>query len=82
MFKLKYKGVIRLHNIKTVTHENNNLVAVSRSGEVSIVDDLGRERERYKVPYGAVLTVQDNQAVEAGQIVANGIHILIQLLLK
>ncbi len=68
--QIKNKGVIRLHNIKTVTHENSNLVAVSRSGEVSIVDDFGRERERYKLPYGAVLTVHDNIAVEAGQIIA------------
>lgn len=68
--QIKNKGTIRLHNIKTVSHENSNLVAVSRSGEVSIVDDFGRERERYKLPYGAVLTVHDNTAVEAGQIIA------------
>ena len=68
--QIKNKGVIRLHNIKTVTHENNNLVAVSRSGEVSIVDDFGRERERYKLPYGAVLTIHDNQSVDAGQVIA------------
>ncbi|ARB94078.2 DNA-directed RNA polymerase subunit beta' [Legionella longbeachae] len=68
--QIKTKGVIRLHNIKTVTHENKNLVAVSRSGEVTIVDEFGRERERYKVPYGAVITVQDNSNVEAGQIIA------------
>lgn len=66
----KTKGVIRLHNIKTVTHENKNLVAVSRSGEVTIVDEFGRERERYKLPYGAVISVQDNSAVDAGQIIA------------
>jgi DNA-directed RNA polymerase subunit beta' len=69
--QIKNKGIIRLHNIKTVTHANGNLVAVSRSGEVSIVDDFGRERERYKLPYGAVLTVHDNMPVEAGQIIAN-----------
>lgn len=68
--QIKNKGVIRLHNIKTVTHVNNNLVAVSRSGEVTIADEFGRERERYKLPYGAVLSVQDNSAVEAGQIIA------------
>lgn len=68
--QIKTKGVIRLHNIKTVTHENKNLVAVSRSGEVTIVDEFGRERERYKVPYGAVITVQDSSNVEAGQIIA------------
>ncbi|PJD91307.1 MAG: DNA-directed RNA polymerase subunit beta' [Legionella sp.] len=68
--QIKTKGVVRLHNIKTVTHENKNLVAVSRSGEVTIVDEFGRERERYKVPYGAVLSVHDNSAVDAGQVIA------------
>lgn len=69
--QIKNKGLIRLHNIKTVKHENGNLVAVSRSGEVSIVDDFGRERERYKLPYGAVLTVQDNVTADAGQVIAS-----------
>lgn len=69
--QIKNRGVIRLHNIKTVEHENGNLVAVSRSGEVSIVDDFGRERERYKLPYGSVLTVQDNTMAEAGQVIAS-----------
>ena len=69
--QIKNKGVIRLHNIKTVKHENGNLVAVSRSGEVCIIDDFGRERERYKLPYGAVLTVQDNVVADAGQVIAS-----------
>ena len=68
--QIKTKGVIRLHNIKTVTHENSNLVAVSRSGEVTILDELGRERERYKLPYGAVLSVHDESKVEAGEVIA------------
>ncbi|WP_058462551.1 DNA-directed RNA polymerase subunit beta' [Legionella adelaidensis] len=69
--QIKNKGIIRLHNIKTVTHANGNLVAVSRSGEVTIADEFGRERERYKLPYGAVLSVHDNSKVEAGQVIAN-----------
>ena len=68
--QVKNKGITRLHNIKTVTNENNNLVAVSRSGEVTVADEFGRERERYKLPYGAVLTVHDKSAVEAGQVIA------------
>ena len=68
--QIKSKGVVRLHNIKTVKRANNNLVAVSRSGEVTIADEFGRERERYKLPYGAVLSVQDNSHAEAGQIIA------------
>lgn len=68
--QIKNKGKIRLHNIKTVEHANGNLVAVSRSGEVSVADEFGRERERYKLPYGAVLSVQDGSQAEAGQVIA------------
>ncbi|MGD9265038.1 MAG: DNA-directed RNA polymerase subunit beta', partial [Lysobacterales bacterium] len=50
---------------------DKHLVAVSRSGELSIIDEHGREKERYKVPYGAIVTVREDEAVEAGQIVAN-----------
>lgn len=69
--ELKTKGKVRLHNIKLVQHASGNNVAVSRSGELTMVDDFGRERERYKIPYGAVLTVSDGNMVEAGQVVAN-----------
>ena len=69
--QVKGGGVVRLHNIKTVKHSSGNLVATSRSGELTILDDVGRERERYKLPYGAVLQVEEDSVVEAGQIVAN-----------
>ncbi len=64
-------GTVRLHNLKTVENIDGNLVAVSRSGELSVLDTLGRERERYKLPYGAVIKVKDNDKVTAGAIVAN-----------
>jgi DNA-directed RNA polymerase subunit beta' len=69
--EVKSKGTIRLHNIKTVRHEKGHLVAVSRSGELGVVDEFGRERERYKIPYGATITVNDGDTVAAGQSVAN-----------
>src|SRR5450432_1610239 len=69
--EVKSKGTVRLHNIKTVRHEKGNLVAVSRSGELGVVDEFGRERERYKIPYGATITVNDADIVSAGQSVAN-----------
>ncbi len=67
---LKYKGNIRFHNIKSVKHASGKFIAVSRSGELHLIDDNGRERERYKIPYGAEITVADNDAVDAGQIIA------------
>src|ERR1700723_200005 len=69
--EVKSKGTIRLHNIKTVRHERGHLVAVSRSGELGVVDEFGRERERYKIPYGATITVNDADVVTAGQAGAN-----------
>jgi DNA-directed RNA polymerase subunit beta' len=69
--EIKSNGIAKLVNIKTVAHHKGYLVAVSRSGEISIVNELGRERERYKVPYGATITIQDGEEVKQGQIVAN-----------
>jgi len=69
--QLKLGGMIKLHNIKLVKNNDGNNVAVSRSGELTVVDEFSRERERYKIPYGAVLTVSDGDATEGGQVVAN-----------
>jgi DNA-directed RNA polymerase subunit beta' len=68
--EIKSNGVVKLNNIKTVAHHKGYLVAVSRSGEVSVINELGRERERYKVPYGATITVADGDVVKQGQVVA------------
>jgi DNA-directed RNA polymerase subunit beta' len=69
--QVKSGGTIRMHNIKTVQRTNGNLVAVSRSGEITVLDSHLRERERYKVPYGAEISVFDDDKVEPGQIVAS-----------
>ena len=69
--EVKNAGTVKLQNIKTVEHANGNLVAVSRSGEVVVADEVGRERERYKLPYGATVSVHDGDQVEGGQVVAN-----------
>lgn len=68
--QIKSDGVARLHNIKLVKRTQGNLIAVSRSGELTISNEFGIEKERYKVPYGAVLTVADGGKVKAGQVVA------------
>jgi DNA-directed RNA polymerase subunit beta' len=69
--EIKSAGVAKLNNIKTVAHHKGYLVAVSRSGEISVINEHGRERERYKVPYGATITIADGAAVKPGQVVAN-----------
>ncbi len=68
--EIKSKGTLRWHNLKAVHHEKGHWVAVSRSGEVGVIDDFGRERERYRVPYGSVIAVSEGETVQPGQIVA------------
>jgi DNA-directed RNA polymerase subunit beta' len=68
--QVKSGGTIRLHNMKTIENADKKLVAVSRSGELSVIDEHGRERERYKVPYGAIISVRDGEAVNAGDVTA------------
>ncbi|MFP6795935.1 MAG: DNA-directed RNA polymerase subunit beta' [Pseudomonadales bacterium] len=68
--QVKHGGKVRLHNLKTVDRDSGELVAVSRSGEIAIADDHGRERERYKLPYGAVISVRDGDNVDSGQMIA------------
>jgi DNA-directed RNA polymerase subunit beta' len=68
--QVKQAGTVRLHNLKFVEQKSGHLVAVSRSGELSVAAADGRERERYKLPYGAVIQVQDNSPVNAGDVVA------------
>jgi DNA-directed RNA polymerase subunit beta' len=69
--QVKMAGSVKLHNVKLVQHHSGKFIAVSRSGEFAVVDEHGRERERYKIPYGAELSVADGSRAEAGQIVAN-----------
>ena len=56
---VKTTGTIKFNNLKHVEHAAGHLVAVSRSGELSVLDSHGRERERYKLPYGATISVKD-----------------------
>ncbi|BDT70997.1 DNA-directed RNA polymerase subunit beta' [Comamonadaceae bacterium OS-4] len=57
--------------MRYVTNSKGELVVIARSGEIIIHDEHGRERERHKVPYGAVLTVKVDQSIKAGAILAN-----------
>ncbi len=68
---VKTTGSVKFSNLKSVEHANGSLVAVSRSGEISVLDAHGRERERYKLPYGSMIASKDGDAVKAGQTVAN-----------
>lgn len=58
-------GVAHFENLKSITNENNDLVVISRSSEVTIRNNKGQEVERYKIPYGAIVHVQEGGKVKA-----------------
>ncbi|KMT63666.1 DNA-directed RNA polymerase subunit beta' [Catenovulum maritimum] len=69
--QVKTDGSVKLNKAKYVTNSDGNLVITSRSSELVVIDEQGRQKERYKLPYGAVLNKADNDAVKGGDIVAN-----------
>nr|WP_205744016.1 DNA-directed RNA polymerase subunit beta' [Grimontia sedimenti] len=69
--QVKNNGSMHLHNAKFVTNNAGKLVITSRASELTIVDEFGRTKESYKLPYGCVLSKKDGDAVNAGETVAN-----------
>jgi DNA-directed RNA polymerase subunit beta' len=66
----RYPGAVRFLNLSTVRNREGDLVAMNRNGEISIVSESGRERERYIINYGAKLKVENGQPVEAETLLA------------
>jgi DNA-directed RNA polymerase subunit beta' len=69
--QVKNTGTLKLQNAKFVTNSEDHLVITSRSSELTVIDELGREKERYKVPYGSVVSKHDGGALVAGDIIAS-----------
>jgi len=69
--EVKNSGTVRFHNVKVVQNSKKRLIAVSRSGEIGVVDEVtAREKERYKIPYGAEFAIKDGATVAAGTTLA------------
>ncbi|MDC0549738.1 DNA-directed RNA polymerase subunit beta' [Alphaproteobacteria bacterium] len=65
-----FDGKLKLDNASSVTTEEGSEVVLSRSSEMLILDDQGREKARYRLQYGAKLLKKDGETVKAGQILA------------
>ena len=64
----KHGGIVKYQNLRTVVSRDGDLVVMNRSGEIAVVDDKGREKERYPAVYGAKIKVKEGKRVTAGQI--------------
>ncbi|WP_332397224.1 DNA-directed RNA polymerase subunit beta' [Vibrio metschnikovii] len=67
----KNKGSVKLHNAKFVINKDRKLVITSRASEMTIIDEFGRTKEKHKLPYGSLLSKADDDAVDAGEVIAN-----------
>ena len=64
----KNAGIVKYHNMRTVENRDKDLVVLNRNGELVVVDDRGREKERYPVVPGARVKVKEGKRVPVGQI--------------
>ena len=63
-------GTIKYHNLHVVKNKDDVYIVMNRNGEVVVLDESGRERERYSVIYGSRVLIADGDEVKAGQLVA------------
>ncbi len=68
--EVKTKGTLKFHNLNVVKNKEGNLTVMNRNGEILVIDPNGREREKYPLPYGARLLVEDASGTRPGQVIA------------
>ncbi|HHD11554.1 MAG TPA: DNA-directed RNA polymerase subunit beta' [Deltaproteobacteria bacterium] len=66
----RHEGIVKFVNLNTAVNSRGELIVMSRNGEISIVDEQGREREKNPVIYGAMLKVKEGDKVKSGDILA------------
>jgi DNA-directed RNA polymerase subunit beta' len=69
--EVKFDGVVQYKNISSVQNKDKKEVCTSRSAEIILLDENDAERERYKLPYGAILSTKDGASVKSGEVIAN-----------
>ena len=65
------EGIVHFENMKFITNTNNDLIVISRSSEVFVRNKQGQEKERYKLPYGAIVHVKDGGKVKVKDVIAD-----------
>ncbi|MCL1915109.1 MAG: DNA-directed RNA polymerase subunit beta' [Desulfovibrionaceae bacterium] len=65
-----YQGRVSFSRIKIVKNRDGQSLVLGKSGQISVVDEQGRERERYTLPNGSRLLVEDGQEINKGWLMA------------
>ncbi|NBX68007.1 MAG: DNA-directed RNA polymerase subunit beta' [Proteobacteria bacterium] len=68
--EVRHEGTVKLFRANLVKDRQNTFTVMNRNGELAVLDETGRERERYQLVYGAKLNVQEGDKVTKGQVVA------------
>ncbi len=68
--EVKHGGVVKFHNLKTIENSDGKLIVISRSGLITVADETGREKERYKIVFGALLNFSNGGTVSSGEVLA------------
>ncbi len=66
----RHEGKIKFENVQVVTNAEGKNIVLSRNCEVAVLDNTGREREKFRLVYGSVLNVTDGQEVVKGDKIA------------
>ncbi len=66
----RHEGIVKFENLKTAKNKEGSVVVMSRNGEVVVLDEGNRERERYVIPYGAQLKVNEKDKVKPNSLIA------------
>ncbi len=66
----RHEGVVKYENVQIVVNREGKLTVMNRNGSIVISDEAGRERERYKLSYGAILLHKEGEKVKGGQLLA------------
>ncbi|WP_343183111.1 DNA-directed RNA polymerase subunit beta' [Buchnera aphidicola (Neophyllaphis podocarpi)] len=69
--QIRNKGKIKLKNVKSVINSTGKIIITSRNVELKMIDDHGRTKESYKIPYGAVMSKGNGEIAYTGETIAN-----------
>lgn len=67
---VRHEGILKLHNVQSVVNKQGLLTIMNRNSEAIIVDEVGREKERFKLVYGSVINFKEGQKVSKGATLA------------